>query len=50
MKAYTHKLTKVGKHSYAIVIPIDMVKKLKWRERQRLKIELRGDTVKVRDA
>jgi len=54
MKKYTNdgirKLNKTGGSSYSIVIPKEMVKKLKWRERQKLHLKLRGKSVVVKDA
>ena len=34
------KLTKVGQYSYSIVIPKYVIKKFKWRERQKLEIQI----------
>tara|TARA_B100000745_G_C20138149_1_gene390133 strand:- start:965 stop:1132 length:168 start_codon:yes stop_codon:yes gene_type:complete len=36
---FVRKLTKTGEYSYTINIPKDIVKKLKWRERQKLEID-----------
>ena len=44
------KLTRVGKASYSIVIPKNMVKKLGWKERRKLKLNLRGKTITIKDA
>lgn len=43
------KLTKVGKKSIAVILPIDMVRKLKWRERQKVVVNLRGKTITIKD-
>ncbi|MCK5212240.1 AbrB/MazE/SpoVT family DNA-binding domain-containing protein [Candidatus Parcubacteria bacterium] len=54
MKKYTsdniRKLTRTGRVSYTVVIPKEMVKKLKWQERQKLQLKLRGKSVVVKDA
>ncbi|MFA6183679.1 MAG: hypothetical protein WC682_01090 [Parcubacteria group bacterium] len=42
MKKEIRKLNRTSKHSYSVVIPKDIVRKYKWRERQRLIIEDKG--------
>jgi len=39
MEKFTRKLQRVSTHSYAIIIPKEIIKKLKWQERQKLDIE-----------
>jgi len=48
-KRFIRKLTKIGKKSFAVVIPVEYIRKLKWRERQRLMVKLRGKTLTVKD-
>ena len=46
------KLTKVGGgRSYGITLPISYVRELKWRERQKLVVELdkKGKNIKIKD-
>lgn len=44
------KLTKVGQSSYAIVIPMHMIKKFGWKERQKLVVkEGRGNKIIIED-
>ena len=38
IKKYVRKLTKASTHSYTINIPKEVVKELKWKERQKLEI------------
>jgi bifunctional DNA-binding transcriptional regulator/antitoxin component of YhaV-PrlF toxin-antitoxin module len=38
IKKFVHKLTRAGSHSYTITVPKEIVKELKWRERQKLEI------------
>ncbi len=45
----THKLTIVGGKSYALVLPAEFVRHLKWRERQKLNITLKGNKLIVED-
>ena len=45
MKKFTRKATRVGKRSMAVVIPSDIVKELKIRERQKLNVSLRGKKI-----
>lgn len=42
-------LTKVGGSSYAVTIPKDFIKKLKWREKQKLEVKLYQDRIIIRD-
>ena len=35
---HTRKLTRIGTHSYAIVIPKEIVAKFGWKERQKISI------------
>jgi len=36
------KLTRIGKRSYGITLPIDIVRKYDWRERQKLSVKDEG--------
>jgi len=45
----THKLTKVGGKSYVVTIPIEFVRHLKWKERQKLNITLDGEKLIIED-
>jgi antitoxin component of MazEF toxin-antitoxin module len=42
-------LTKVGGTSYAVTIPKGFIRKLKWKERQKLEVKLYQDRIIVRD-
>ena len=41
------RLTKLGKHSYYVVVPAYMVRGLGWKERMRLSVSLYGDKILV---
>lgn len=43
------KLTRVGKASFAVVLPVDYMAKLKWKEKQKLKVFLKGRSIVIRD-
>ena len=43
------KLTKTGGHSIGVTIPIEIIRKLKWRERQKVVVDLRGDKITIED-
>jgi len=44
------KLTRVGGgKSYGITIPISFIRKLKWREKQKLVVRLRGKKISIED-
>ena len=49
MEKNIRKITKIGKRSYGIIIPIDMVRDLKWRERQKVVVKLRGKKITIED-
>jgi len=43
-------LTKIsGGSSYAVTIPIDHIRKLKWKEKQKLEVKLYQDRIIIRD-
>lgn len=43
------KLTRVGQTSLAVTIPIEIVRKLKLRERQKVVVEERGGVIRIKD-
>ena len=43
------KITKVGRWSFSVTIPIDLVRKLGWREKQKVVISKKGSTLVIRD-
>lgn len=43
------KLTKVGRQSIAVTIPIEIVRELKWKERQKVVVEKVRGGVLVKD-
>jgi len=43
------KLTKLGGHSLGVTIPIDIVRDLRWKERQKVVVEKRGKTILIKD-
>jgi len=43
------KLTRVGKTSLSITIPVEMVKELKWKERQKVVVHLSGKKIIIED-
>jgi bifunctional DNA-binding transcriptional regulator/antitoxin component of YhaV-PrlF toxin-antitoxin module len=45
----THKLTISGGKSYSIVLPVEFIRHLKWRERQKLDITLDGKKLIIED-
>jgi len=48
-KRNIRKLTKLGGKSIAVTIPIDMIRELKWQERQKVVVEKKGKTITIRD-
>jgi hypothetical protein len=45
----THKLTISGGKNYALILPIEFVRHLEWRERQKLNITLDGKRLIIED-
>lgn len=43
------KITKLGGHSLAVTLPIEIIGKLKWKERQKVVVRLRGQKVVIED-
>lgn len=43
------KLTKVGKQSIAVTIPIEIIRELKWRDKQKVVVEKVRGGVLVKD-
>ena len=43
------KLTKLGEGSVAVTLPIDFVRKLKWRGKQKVVVSLKGKTISIKD-
>jgi len=48
-KKNIRKLTKTGGHSIGITIPIEMIRELKWRERQKVVVMKSGKKIVVQD-
>jgi antitoxin component of MazEF toxin-antitoxin module len=42
-------LTKVGKHSIAVTIPIESIRELKWKERQKVVVKKSGNKIIITD-
>ncbi len=49
MKKYIRKVTRVGKRSLSVVIPAEIVKELKIREKQKLIIKKFGKKIVIED-
>jgi bifunctional DNA-binding transcriptional regulator/antitoxin component of YhaV-PrlF toxin-antitoxin module len=43
------KLTRVGRGSFCITIPIEIIEKLKWKERQKVVVRLSGKKIVIED-
>lgn len=43
------KLTKLGGKTLAVTLPIEVVKKLKWREKQKVKVLVKGRHLIIKD-
>ncbi len=48
MKA-KRKLFKIGGYTYIVTLPKEWVKELKWRSKQMVELQLRKDSIVVRD-
>lgn len=49
METRTHTLTVVGGKSYSIVVPVEFIRQLKWKERQQLNVTLEGKRLVITD-
>jgi len=45
----TRKLTRVGGTSLSVTIPVDIVRKLGWKERQKVIVKKAGPGISVKD-
>jgi len=43
------KITKVGRASFCVTIPVEIIKELKWRERQKVRVKLSGKKIIIED-
>ena len=43
------KLTKLGNKSLAVTLPIELVKRLKWKEKQKVKVIAKGRHLIIKD-
>lgn len=43
------KITKVGKQSLAVTLPIDLVRLLKWKEKQKVVVKKQGNKLVISD-
>ena len=46
---YIRKVTRVGRRSLSIIIPAEIVEKLKIREKQKIIITTKGKTIMIKD-
>ncbi len=45
----THKIIKVGKTGYTLTLPVEFVRHLQWKEKQKLNITLEGKRLIIED-
>lgn len=43
------KITKLGRHSLAVTLPVEFMKKLAWREKQKVVVSLKGRSIMIKD-
>ena len=43
------KLTKIGNKSIGLTLPIEIVRELKWREKQKVVVKMKGKSIIIRD-
>ena len=46
---HIRKLTKLGSTSLVVSIPIEMIRELKWKEKQKVVVEKKGETIIIKD-
>ncbi len=49
MEKRTGKIMKVSRYSHGLVIPKDFIKKLKWKEKQKVTLSLKGKKIIIED-
>jgi len=45
----TRKLTRIGDSSLGVTLPVEFLKALKWREKQKVVVIKRGKTITIKD-
>ena len=45
----TRSLTKVARHSFGLTLPVELIRKLGWRPRQKLTVTPKGKKLIVKD-
>jgi bifunctional DNA-binding transcriptional regulator/antitoxin component of YhaV-PrlF toxin-antitoxin module len=48
--SYTHKLTRIGKSSIGVIIPIEIARALGWTEKDRVIITRNGEKLIIRES
>ncbi len=48
-KRNIRKITRVGGTSLSVTIPVEFTRKLKWREKQKVVVKLRGKKLTIED-
>ena len=48
-KKEIRKITKLGGHSLAVTIPIEIIRELKWKERQKVVVKKSGKKIIIQD-
>lgn len=46
---HIRNLTKLGKRSLAVTLPIELIRALGWRERQKVVVKRRGKSLRITD-
>jgi len=49
MQKETMKIMKVSKYSYGVVLPKKFVKELRWKEKQKVDVALKGKSLSIVD-
>jgi antitoxin component of MazEF toxin-antitoxin module len=47
---YERVIQKTGNGAYTVTVPIDMVRKLRWKQGQRVVFEMKDKTLTIKDA
>ena len=45
----TRKITKIGGKSYAVTLPIEIIRELNWKERQKVVVKKQGSKIIITD-
>lgn len=43
------KISRIGNHSLGVTIPVEIIKRLKWKEKQKVVVQKKGRGITIKD-